>query len=80
MKKPFHTISNATDLPMLRNHPQADSIRKYCSSLGLNAQEQLALCENPKLLEHTLSMENMSLKDKFMKKSSKKGDEQCHFM
>lgn len=45
----------------LRNHPQADSIRKYSRALGLTEQEQLALCENPALLMHTIAMEKSSL-------------------
>lgn len=44
----------------LRNHPQAESIRKYSRALGLTAQEQLALCENPALLMHTMAMEKVS--------------------
>lgn len=45
----------------LRNHPQADSIRKYSRALGLTEPEQLALCENPALLMHTIAMEKSSL-------------------
>ncbi|KAI8887631.1 kinase-like protein [Backusella circina FSU 941] len=66
---------------MLRNHPQADSIRKYSRALGLTAQEQSALCENPALLMHTMQMEKTvlhdhhSLMDKINKK--KRTEEQC---
>jgi hypothetical protein len=66
---------------MLRNHPQADSIRKYSRALGLTAQEQSALCENPALLMHTMQMEKTvlhdhhSLMDKLNKK--KRTEEQC---
>jgi hypothetical protein len=78
---------------VLVNHPQAESIRKYSVALGLTAQEQLALCENQALLDHTLSMEKLnatntnnesSLKFKFMKRRhstfKKVQEEQCHIM
>ncbi|KAI9359517.1 kinase-like domain-containing protein [Pilaira anomala] len=74
------------------SHPQAESIRKYSRALGLTAQEQIALCENPALLMHTMSMEktaiipilaseNETLIEKLIRKrhNSKKhsADEQC---
>ncbi|KAI8085384.1 kinase-like domain-containing protein [Thamnidium elegans] len=43
------------------NHPQAESIRKYSRALGLTAQEQIALCENPALLMHTMAMEKTAI-------------------
>ncbi|ORZ14014.1 kinase-like domain-containing protein [Absidia repens] len=41
----------------LRDHPQAESIRKYSRALGLTPQEQQALLENPALLSHTMALE-----------------------
>jgi hypothetical protein len=73
----------------LHNHPQAESIRKYSRALGLTAQEQMALCKNPALLD-TLHMEKAnpteSKVEKLIKKRSatlhsKKGqEEQCSIM
>jgi hypothetical protein len=74
--------------PSLRNHPQAESIRKYSRALGLTAQEQIALCENPALLMHTIAMEKSMPHDdnvieKFIKKRREKKsttgaqEEQC---
>lgn len=86
-KKPSNQNNGAADLPILRNHPQAESIRKYSIALGLTAQEQLALCENQALLDHTLSMEklnNNTSKFKFIKRRNltfkKVQEEQCHIM
>jgi hypothetical protein len=42
----------------LRDHPQADSIRKYSRALGLTPQEQQALLDNPALLSHTMALED----------------------
>jgi hypothetical protein len=75
-------------LPLsIRNHPQAECIRKYALALGLTTQEQMALCDNPALLMHTMAMEKSvnqdeTFIDRFMKKrkedSIKKGvEEQC---
>ncbi|KAG0186626.1 hypothetical protein DFQ28_007527 [Apophysomyces sp. BC1034] len=44
----------------LKNHPQAENIRKYSQALGLTPQEQRALIENPALLSHTLALHRMN--------------------
>ena len=71
----------------LQEHPQADSIRKYSKALGLTEQEQLALCENPALLEHTMTMERLQLatpvasNEPFNKTKKKKElEESCKLM
>ncbi|KAI8364994.1 kinase-like domain-containing protein [Choanephora cucurbitarum] len=71
----------------LQEHPQADSIRKYSKALGLTEQEQLALCENPALLEHTMTMERLQLatpvasNEPFSKTKKKKElEESCKLM
>ncbi|GAN08564.1 conserved hypothetical protein [Mucor ambiguus] len=75
-KEAKHHINGSATLPLsLRNHPQSESIRKYARALNLSRQEQIALYENPSLLE---SMNNKPTK-KLMKLGGGVGgkEEQC---
>ncbi|KAI8076910.1 kinase-like domain-containing protein [Halteromyces radiatus] len=53
------SLSKRSGSNSLSDHPHADSIRRYSEALGLTAQEQQALCDNPALLSHTLALEKM---------------------
>ncbi|KAI8377298.1 kinase-like domain-containing protein [Blakeslea trispora] len=66
----------------LLEHPQAESIRKYSKAFGLTEQEQLALCENPALLEHTMTMERLQLATPPLSHPKKKREleESCKLM
>ncbi|KAL9547108.1 hypothetical protein MBANPS3_006323 [Mucor bainieri] len=83
-KEAKQRINGSATLPLsLRNHPQSESIRKYARALNLSRQEQIALYENPSLLE---SMNNKPTK-KLMKLGGGGGggggggkEEQCSIM
>ncbi|CEP15038.1 hypothetical protein [Parasitella parasitica] len=74
-KRSKQRFNGSASLPLsLRNHPQAEIISKYARALNLSRQEQIALYENPSLLE---SMSNKPTK-KLLKLGAK--EEQCNIM
>ncbi|KAI8638218.1 kinase-like domain-containing protein [Parasitella parasitica] len=74
-KQDKQRFSGSASLPLsLRNHPQSEIINKYARALNLSRQEQIALYENPSLLE---SMNNSPTK-KLLKLGAK--EEQCNIM
>ncbi|KAF7732859.1 hypothetical protein EC973_000135 [Apophysomyces ossiformis] len=59
-ESPLNRRHRSVDALSLKNHPQAENIRKYSQALGLTPQEQRALSENQALLSHTLALHKMN--------------------